>query len=135
MRSIAAALVILVAPAAAHAQFTPQPPPGGARAPGIVQPPGRQDAVPGLVHVKIVGAGPSVQRELRQARESIERRRENGELSKGEARSLRREAARVEARQERYARDGISDHELRELELSARTLLYRAQNPAARAPG
>ena len=71
-------------------------------------------------------------RELDRARGDIERRRESGELSRGEARRLRREAGRIEAISDRYRRDGLSANELGELMVRASEL--RNRTATGRAP-
>ncbi len=116
MRSLAVAMLVLALPASAQAGFTRQGPPPRAGVPGIADV--RTVVVPG-------GGG----RELDEAREAIERRRDSGELSRREARALRREAHRIARAQEWYARDGLDEAEARALRLSAETLRHRAQTP------
>ncbi|RIV76016.1 hypothetical protein D2V04_01735 [Pelagerythrobacter aerophilus] len=65
---------------------------------------------------------PAIGRELRETRERIDRGRESGDLSKREARALRRENRQIGVLADRYGRDGISDAEYRELEMRARVL-------------
>ena len=127
MRSIAAALVALVLPIPAQAQFTSQPMPAGSHAPGTVGKPRAPVPLPVRVEVRHGPLIGTADRDLRLARESIRHRRERGELTREQARSLRREAALIESRRDRYARDGISDNERAELQLSSQSLLYRAQ--------
>ncbi len=116
MRSLAVALLALALPTAAQAALTREGPPPRSGAPGI-----------GKVETVVSPAG--VGRELHEAREAIDRRRDSGELSKREARALRREAHRIARAQEWYARDGLDESELQALRLSAETLRYRAQTP------
>jgi hypothetical protein len=84
--------------------------------------------------------GPAIGRELRDVRRGIERRRETGELTRREARELRREARLIDRSAERFRRGGLSASERRELEIRARVLrenLARARQmePTARNGG
>jgi hypothetical protein len=137
MRTLAAALLVLALPSAALAQFSSQPLPqtryrpppinGGAPAGAahreIVQPRDgyRTLAIDGRVNPGAVSFG----RELDRVRRDIDRRRDSGELSRSEARALRREASRIDAMAERYRRDGFTEYERRELELRASELRNR----------
>jgi hypothetical protein len=133
MRTIAAAMLALALPSAAHAGLTAQPgPAGGYRSPPIAGPPDGSRTEPGPVRVSSeISHGPAgpgvvtVGRELDRARDDIERRRDSGELSRAEARQLRREARRIEAMADRYRRDGLTQFERRELELRATELRNR----------
>ncbi len=83
-------------------------------------------ADPGLVR------GVSVSREVRGVREDIEAGRKAGQLSRSEARALRREGRRIEATSERYGRDGYSDAEIAMLRsrteaLRSATVMKRTQ--------
>jgi len=118
MRSIAAAVILLAMPLAAQAQIAPRQP-GGAR-------------LPGLIEVRASPRDPVAEREVRDARRDIERRRDNGELTKREARRLRREADRIDALSDRYARDGLSAAERSELQLHAQVFANRADPPPRR---
>lgn len=60
--------------------------------------------------------------DLREARKRISNGRDTGQLSKREARALRREAGQISALAERYARDGLSDSERRELDMRTQVL-------------
>ena len=121
MRVLAMTMAVLMLPGAAHAGITQQDsPPPRSRAPGIV------------VIDRTAASERGVGRELHQARQAIKDRRDSGELSKREARALRREAGRIDRAQEWYARDGISDSEARELRLRAEALRYRAQTQTQR---
>jgi len=112
MRSFAVALLALALSSTAHAQFAPQPlPPTGYRTPPID---GRVNA----------GMG-AIGRELDRARRDIERRRDSGELSRSDAKRLRREVSRIDAMADRYRSDGLSEFERRELELRASELRNR----------
>ena len=128
MRTIAAAMLVLALPVAAQAQMAPssplsgiapRPQPGGVR-------------LPFTIVVQAGAADPFVERELRDARRSIERRRDSGELTRREARRLRREAERVARLSERYGRDGLSNRERDELQLRATTVRARSEQPRLR---
>jgi hypothetical protein len=131
MRSIAAVLLILALPATAQAHFRSQAMPAGdARLRGIVDrtPPGTQSA-PGIVEVRFVPGDRAVQHDLREARETIDRRYENGELTRHEARRLRREVRLIGRLQYRYGHDGLRPDERAELALRAQELRARAAAP------
>lgn len=116
-------LSALLVPTLAHAQFVPRAPSPSDRMPGISDM-DRQH-------------GPStVGHDLRETRERISNGRDSGQLSKREARALRREAAQISTLADRYARDGLSDSERRELEMRAQVLrdLTAAQRLRAKAP-
>ena len=128
MRSIVAAAVLLALPVTAQAQFRSQPMPAAdARLPGIVdrKPPGGH-RTPG---VRIISGDHAVQHDLREARETIDRRYENGELTRREARRLRREVRLVDRLQYRYGHDGLRADERAELALRAQELRSRAAAP------
>jgi hypothetical protein len=132
MRSIATVLLVLALPSAAQA-ITPQQArqaPDTARLPGIVErgPPGTT-RVPGIVEVRFGNYDPVVAHDLREARRSVERRRESGELSRREARRLKREARLIARMAYRYGRNGLSDPERRELGLRASVLRARSEAP------
>lgn len=111
---------LLLAPLGAQAQFMPRTPPSGDRMPGISDM-GTQPSNPALSH------------DLRETRQRISRGRADGELSKREARSLRREARQISTLGERYGRDGLSDSEARELE--TRVQILKSQAAAQRLQG
>jgi hypothetical protein len=73
---------------------------------------------------------PGLGRELRDIRGDIENARESGQLSRAEARQLRRDARRLGFAGRRYGRDGLSASERSELQ--ARALALRAAVNAAR---
>jgi hypothetical protein len=129
MRTIVAAMAFLAVPLAAQAQMTPQPAPATARLPGIVERAPGTTRLPGMVEGRLAERDRFVDRELREARDDIERRRESGELSRREARKLRREARLVERLAYRYGRDGLDGTERRELELRATVLSARSGAP------
>lgn len=56
------------------------------------------------------------------ARDRIRDGRKSGALTRGQARALRKEARMNDALAERYARDGLSDSEQRELDMRGRAL-------------
>lgn len=116
-------LAILLGPAAAQAQFVPRTPPPGERMPGIVDR-GASTGTSTMAH------------DLRETRKRISNGRDTGQLSKREARALRREAGQISALAERYARDGLSDSERRELDMRAQVLrdLTAAKRLRARTP-
>lgn len=59
---------------------------------------------------------PGVARELGQADRNIREGRESGQLSRREARALRRESRQIAVLEERYQRGGLSQSERAELE-------------------
>ena len=134
MRSIVAAAVLLAVPITAQAQFRSQPMPAAdARLPGIVdRTPPSGHRPPGFIEVRIVPGDRTVQHDLREARETIDRRYENGELTRREARQLRRELRIVSRLQYRYGHDGMRADERAELALLAQELRSRAAAPTAR---
>jgi hypothetical protein len=131
MRSIAAALLAFALPVTAQAQFRPQPMPAiHARLPGIVDrtPPGTH-RTPGIVEGRFVPGDRAVQHDLREARKTIDRRYENGELTRREARRLLREVRLVGRLQYRYGHDGLRADERAELALRAQELRSKAAAP------
>ena len=73
---------------------------------------------------------PGVARELHQADRSIRDGRASGQLSRREARALRRESRQIAVLEERYARGGLSESERAELE--SRILALRSVTGAKR---
>ena len=137
MRSITAVLVLLALPLPAHAQMAPQQAPGSARLPGISGAhPSRAIAErrPIETHAShSAGAyDPAVAKEIDDALDDIERRRDNGELTRREARRLRREVGRVADLSDLYGHDGLSDAERSELRLHASAASTRANTAYAR---
>lgn len=104
MRSIAAFPFLLTASVAVGAQIAPS---GDTRLPTIAT-------------VTVDPRPRAVAHDLDQARDSVRQGVKNGELSKREAKSLKRSANRVDAISERYARDGLTDSEQRDLGMMAR---------------
>ncbi|AQR72461.1 hypothetical protein BXU08_01170 [Sphingomonas sp. LM7] len=64
----------------------------------------------------------SIAREVGGLREEIRDGRESGQLSRSEARALRREGHRIEASSARYARGGYSEAEVSMLRIRAEAL-------------
>ncbi|WP_147276183.1 hypothetical protein [Sphingomonas aracearum] len=75
-------------------------------------------------------ARPPIGRDLGDVRDRIEDGRDNGQLSRRDARRLRRGTDRIAASADRYGSDGLSTAEARELE--ARASLLRDQVGLAR---
>ncbi|NIJ18939.1 hypothetical protein FHS95_000608 [Sphingomonas naasensis] len=75
----------------------------------------------------------SIGREVRDIRDQIRDGRDAGQLSRREARALRREGLRIEAASDRYGRDGYSDAEL--MMLRSRTEALRSAMTAKRTQG
>ncbi len=117
MRPIVTAALLLLPLASAHAQFMPRTPPPSERLPAIVDR-GTQPA------------GPSAGRDLMDLRGRIAARRDAGDISRQEARALRREARQIEALTERYGRDGLSDSERREIDMRTQALRSLTDAPA-----
>ena len=128
MRLITAALVLLALPSAALA-ITPQRASDDVRYGGIAERHPGTTRLPGSVDIHIGAGDPVVAQDLREARRSIERRRDNGELSRREARQLRREVRVVERLTYRYGHDGLRADERRELALRASVLRARSEAP------
>jgi len=132
MRLIAAALVLLTVPLGAQAGITSRDAAPTGRLPGIAEPSPGTTRLPGLIRIRAAEADPFVERELREARRDVERRRDNGGLTRREARRLRREARLVARLAYRYGSDGLTDGERRELELRATELSARSGSPRPR---
>ncbi len=127
MRLITTAVALLILPAGAQAITQQAAPPGGYRLPGIAEP--KPTRLPGVVEVHIGASDPVVSHELREAREQIEWRRESGEITRREARRLRREVRLVERLAYHYGLDGLDGTERRELEMRATVLSARTATP------
>ncbi|HEY0594911.1 hypothetical protein [Sphingopyxis sp.] len=110
---------LLLMPLGAAAQFVPRTSPGS-------------DWAPGMSDMGTLPGGPTFGHDLLETRERIDRGRADGELSKPEARALRREARQISSLAERYGRDGLSASEQRELDMRVRALqgLAAAQRAA-----
>lgn len=120
MRLLPALPLLLILPVTSQAQFMPRTPPPG-------------DRMPGISDTGTMSSEPSMGRDLRRARDFIDQGREDGGLSKKEARALRREARQIDTLAERYGRDGLSGSEQRELDMRVQVL--RAQTIAQRSSG
>lgn len=130
MRSIAAALLVLALPATAEAIQPQRGPDSSARLPGIVDrtPPGTE-RIPNPIEVHVHESDGVVASSLSEARRSIERRRENGEISRREVRQLRRSVNRVAGLARRYGEDGLTRSEASELQLHANAVRSQAEAP------
>jgi hypothetical protein len=73
--------------------------------------------------------GPGIGREVRDIRKRVERARDEGAISKREARQLKREARLIGRLERRYARDGLSASERAELENRAGYLRDAVSGP------
>ncbi len=135
MRTLAAVLFALALPTAAQAQFMPQQDAGaGYRAQSMSGGSGNsrvngrrpQDGyTTPEIHTPRTTGPVSAGSELGRARRDIERMRDRGELSRREAKALRKEADRIGEMADRYRRDGYSESELRELDLRTTELRNR----------
>lgn len=136
MRVIAAALFVLALPSAAQAGFKSEPaPPGSSYRTGPInggsaeyrrEPGGPREAIERQRVRSQVSIGDGYyQRQLARARDDIDRRRERGELTRSEARQLRRQLGRISATARWYGRDGFSAAELGALDLRANELRNR----------
>jgi len=136
VRTIAIALFALALPTAAQAGFSSEPMPAGAAyRPGPINGGSAEDfgePRPAARHVERPGARDRLSRgdgyfdrQLARARDDIDRRRERGELSRSEARQLRRQLGRIRETASWYGRDGFSSAERGALELRASELRNR----------
>ena len=132
MRLLAPALLLLALPSAAQAITEQAAAPDSRRLPGIVERNPGTARLPGSVEIRAIPGDPFVAHDLREARETIERRRDNGELTRREARRLRREVRLIDRLQYRYGADGLRPDERAELALRAQELRSRAAAPTAR---
>jgi hypothetical protein len=73
--------------------------------------------------------GPGIGRELRDIRGRIDRGRETGDLSRRDARQLRREARLIGRLADRYGRDGLSPFERNELDIRTQALRSSVSRP------
>lgn len=105
MRLVALSLSLVLIPAAASAQ--------------VYGPPAPTSHLPGI---SMSASQSTVGRETRKIRHDVHEAREDGTLTKREARSLRREANQIDTLSDRYGADGLSDSEARELDTRARVL-------------
>jgi hypothetical protein len=79
--------------------------------------------------------GPSAGREVHNIRKHVDRAKESGRISKREARQLNREARLIRRLERRYASDGLSASEKRELEARALYLRAALNRPRLEATG
>ena len=120
MRRLLISACALLATSAIHpaaAQIVGPPPPSDYRAPNPFI---GDSSLP----------GPAIGREVGDIRKRVDRAREGGRISKREARQLDREARLIRRLERRYASDGLSSSERRELEARAhylRAALNRAR--------
>jgi hypothetical protein len=133
MRLIATSLLLLALPSAAQA-IHEQPGPEFRRMPGIVERNPGTTRLPGAIEIRTIPGDPFVAHDLRETRETIDRRYENGELTRREARRLRREVRLVDRLQYRYGYDGLRADERAELAMRAQELRSRAAAPVVRRP-
>ncbi len=117
MRLMIAAAILLTPLTCAQAQYMSRTPPPSERLPAIVD----RGSEPGR---------PPIGSDLARLRDRIDARRDAGELSRQEARALRREARQIETLTERYGRDGFSDSERREIDMRTQALYGLAGAPA-----
>lgn len=80
-----------------------------------------------------VARGAAIAREMRDIRDDIRAGRAAGQLSRSEARALRREGHRIDSARARYARGGYSDAEV--ALLRSRTEALRSATMAKRTQG
>ena len=108
---------------------------GAAAAPAAAQIAGKRDygpvptASPLLADSRL--PGPGIGREVRDIEGRIERARDRGDLSRGEARRLEREARALGRLARLYGRDGLSRPEQAELENRAAYLRDSISRPAS----
>ena len=76
---------------------------------------------------------PSIYRQVEKIEDGVRDGRRSGQLTRGEARGLRREGRRIQAMARRYGGDGLSDSEIHALEI--RTELLRSLTNAKRGQG
>lgn len=119
MRSLLT-LILVASPTALSAQIAPGSPP---------------DSAPGPVTIR-TEANPANRYENNLARDRIRDGRRGGTLTKKEGRALRREAQMNDSLADRYARDGLSGSEQRELDMRGRALqsLTQAQRSQPKRP-
>jgi len=72
--------------------------------------------------------------DLRRIDRRTDRARENGEIDRREARAIQRERRAIQSIATRYAADGLSDSELRELQIRTFVLRDMANAPGRPAP-
>ncbi len=117
MKLIVLLAAFVIVPFPAHADIVPRKPPSG-----------------GIVDVRLNPGDRRIGRELRGTRDTIDEGRKQGDLSKREARALRREARQIGTLADRYGQDGLSDSEIRELETRTRVLQNQVDNQRIKGP-
>lgn len=122
MSSLVMASVALALAVQGHA--APSLPTSTRSVPGIAEPRGGA-ALPSPISVHVDADEQAYQHDLREARREVKRQRRAGQLTRAEARQLRREIALVGEIAERYDRDGLSDSERQELVVRASELRSR----------
>ena len=126
----------LAAPGAAQMRSQPARIPGGQISINGTGQAGRADRQRYVVRPWLVVRNEGWREELRQVDRRIRQARESGEMTRGEARALRREVAVIWSLGNSYAAGGYSDSELYALESQAFALRDRAgapNRPAAKA--
>ena len=76
---------------------------------------------------------PSIYRQIEKIEDGVRDGRRSGQLTRGEARGLRREGRRIQAMARRYGVDGLSDSEIHALDIRAE--LLRSLTNAKRGQG
>lgn len=88
------------------------------------------DLPPQYLVVSTHGTGPALYgRNLEEADRAVSDRRQRGELSKSEARALKRQHQALRNLGDRYAADGMSESEARELDMLSQALLDLSRSP------
>ncbi|HLL59020.1 MAG TPA: hypothetical protein VK391_03920 [Allosphingosinicella sp.] len=123
MRRLAFVLVSLSLAASAGARIAERHPPREVQRP------------PNTLVVDSRQKGPGLRRDVEDIRQRVERARENGTISRHEARQLRREARLIAIQAHRYGRDGLSSSERAELESRAHSLRGAVNRPRAQGGG
>ena len=118
MRTLVTAVILMFA-VPAHAQFAPTSRPGGERW-------SRSDGLDRR------SSSPPIGQQIGEIDRRIDDGRDSRTLTKRQARRLRREAGQIGTLQERYALDGLSAAEERELDLRAGVLREQVNNERLR---
>jgi hypothetical protein len=123
MRRLAFAFLSLSLAASAAARIAERHPPREVQRP------------PNTLAVDSRQKGPGLRRDVQDIRQRIERERENGAISRREARQLKREARLIAVQAHRYGRDGLSSSERTELEARAHYLRDAVNRPRPQGGG
>jgi hypothetical protein len=123
MRRLAFVFVSLSLAASAGARIAERHPPREVQRP------------PNTLAVDSRQKGPGLRRDVEDISQRVERARENGTISRHEARQLRREARLIAIQAHRYGRDGLSSSERAELESRAHSLRDAINRPRPRGGG